>query len=172
MSKANCLLRKTLTATCVVFCITTTEAIGQETLYVDEVKVITCATSASPMTCVGNEANHCQRLHEDGFDGGTTQGISRCIDQETLIWGEILVKREMGLLKQLSERDSTSFAQIVSRVESFKEAQDVWLAYQDAECRLRYALTQEGTIRFNTLSSCKLTLTAARVAYLNELASN
>ena len=121
------------------------------------------------MTCVGDASNKCQGLHEDGFYGGSTNGITICIKHERKIWDQLLNKHEKKLSTYYDEVDRSSFKQAISRAESFEQTQKSWRDYRNAQCRFQYALRQEGTIRSIAFADCMLSMTARQVLFLRDL---
>ncbi len=165
-----------LTMVFIVFQVSTGYGNGTETnhpskeqLKINEAIAISCAASNDPLECVGDASNNCQMIHDDGFDGGTTLGITTCIVHETKFWDRLLSLREVELTEQYAERDNSSFKQIISRVQAFEQAQISWRAHRDAECRFQYALWQGGTIRSIEAAGCQLSMTAKRLSHLNHL---
>jgi uncharacterized protein YecT (DUF1311 family) len=152
-----------------MFYLRPTNVIAQERLRVNEAIVIDCVTSNTPSDCIGEASNKCQGLHDDGFDGGSTQGIATCINHEMQIWDQLLHKREKVLSKYYEELDTSSFQQTIMRAESFKQAQASWKNHLEKECRFQYSLNQEGTIRTITFANCKLSMTAKRVLLMRNL---
>jgi len=149
------------------------EALAQsflnEDIKVDKAVVFLCAKSNKPLECIGNAANQCQRIHKDGFDGGTTYGIATCLQHERKIWDSLLSLEEEDLNRYYAEQDIISFHSDISRLESFQQAQTSWRAHLKSECRLQLALNQEGTIRSIVASGCELSMVAKRLLFLKKL---
>ena len=140
-----------------------------EELKVNKTTILACATSDDASQCIGRAANQCQRIHDDGFDGGTTHGIATCLKHEAKIWDSLLSLDEKELYSYYAEQDTASLYTRVSRVKSFQQAQISWRAHLKSECRFQTALNQAGTIRSIIAAGCELSMIAKRLLYLKDL---
>jgi len=152
-----------------LLCLVPHTSVSQEKLKVDTSIILECAKSQSPLTCIGDASNKCQGFHDDGFDGGTTKGITICINHERNIWEQLVSKHEEKFSRYYGELDRSSFKQTISRAESFEQTQKSWRDYRNAQCRFQYSLRQEGTIRSIAFADCMLSITARRLLFLRDL---
>ncbi|MEP1587623.1 MAG: lysozyme inhibitor LprI family protein [Tateyamaria sp.] len=118
--------------------------------------------------CVGDAANACQGIHTSGFDGGTTRGISQCLEAETKVWDELLNLTYLSTQRLLAEQEDDARSNDPDRTDTFRDAQRAWITFRDAECLRLFSKWQDGTIRSNVFHGCLMTMTAERAIALVE----
>ncbi|SFJ29436.1 lysozyme inhibitor LprI family protein [Jannaschia pohangensis] len=138
-----------------------TPVTAQEIVF-DPALVTQCYTNGegTEPDCIGAASGLCQKRTEGGY---STLGMADCTNRETEEWDRLL-NEEYGLLRdQLDEIDDGTG---IDRSDALRDAQRAWIAYRDAECGLRYALWQGGTIRTTIGTACHLGFTAKRTLEL------
>lgn len=115
--------------------------------------------------CVGAASNACQA--EPGV--GTTLGIIGCHGAEAAVWDQLLNTAYGQAIAGLRAQDARQGTTPYSREDSLRAAQRAWITFRDAECTLRYAQYQDGTIRGPIQAHCVMRLTARRVFELVQL---
>lgn len=141
---------------------------AQETYHIDVPSVRACAQTIVPLggedpTCVGEAALVCA-----SDQGETTTATVGCLTTEAFIWETILSEVYAEALDHMEEQD-TQLSYSLSSAFALQEAHRAWFAFRDAECAMRWANWQDGTIRGPISASCTLELTAARVFDLRAL---
>ncbi len=141
------------------------------TAVVDPASVKAClADGGGPEAgCIGAAAELCMERTEGGF---STAGMSECTGAETGVWDRLLNETYRSLRADLDgadARDKPSGGQGIDRSDALRDAQRAWIAYRDAECRLRWAQFQDGTIRSTIAAGCHLDFTARRAFELRDM---
>lgn len=108
--------------------------------------------------CVGEAARLCQARP----GGDTTLGISECLMAETAVWADFMQEAYLRQRELLGQTNAALVAQL-------EAAQRAWVAYNEAECSLRYAIWIDGSIRVIVAGDCHLRKTAARARELAAL---
>ena len=135
-----------------------------ETTYEVDAGIVRACFDATPVpvrglpACVGEASARCQA--EPGV--GTTLGIIGCHVAETAVWDRLLNEAYSDVVAAFAAHDAAAGTTPFSRVESLRSAQRAWIAFRDAECTMRYAQYQDGTIRGPVQAHCMMRLTAAR----------
>jgi uncharacterized protein YecT (DUF1311 family) len=88
-------------------------------------------------------------------DKQTTLDISQCLNAELKKADTELNRSHLQALKKLKTADA----------ERLRKAQRAWVAYRDAHCNAEFELWDAGHV---ALPQCKLTLTKARTAEIEE----
>lgn len=143
-----------------------TSALAQNAEPVNVSEVLACASTEHPEHCVGVASNRCQGLHEDGFDGGTTLGITLCIRAEAEAWNTLLEDAEALLSERYSAEDHADSNTVVERGSALSVASAMWHKFREAECARVFAIYQRGTIRSVASAACDLRMTALRAIEL------
>jgi uncharacterized protein YecT (DUF1311 family) len=91
-------------------------------------------------------------------DKKTTLDISQCLNAELKKADAKLNRSYQQTLKKLKTADA----------ERLREAQRAWIVYRDAHCIAEFELWDGGTGGHIALPQCKLTLTKARTAEIEE----
>lgn len=110
---------------------------------------------------LGDASNACQA--EPG--GGTTIGITECIQAETAAWDAVLNREYQATRDALSGTGEAG----IDAGQALLDAQRAWIAHRDAECALTYARWQGGTIRSVAAANCAMVFTAARALGLRDM---
>lgn len=134
---------------------------------VDPASVEACLEAEAD--CIGAAAGRCM---EETEDGQTTIGMSGCTQAETEIWDRLLNETYGTLRAELDAVDARgglSGGQGIDRSDALRDAQRAWIAYRDAECRLRWVQFQDGTIRSILAAACQLDFTARRTFELRDM---
>jgi len=115
--------------------------------------------------CVGDASAACQA--QPGV--GTTLGVIGCQAAETEVWDDLLNQTYRDVLAGFEAHDASAGTTPFSRVETLRAAQRAWIGFRDADCRMRYAQFQDGTIRGPVQARCLLRMTAGRTFELLDL---
>ena len=147
-------------------------ALAQEVYSVEEKAVRACFDGADiPVNgvpgCVGDASAACQA--EPGV--GTTLGIIGCHAAETEVWDGLLNQTYRDVVAAFEAHDASAGTTPYSRVEALRAAQRAWIGFRDAECTMRYAQYQDGTIRGPVQAHCMMQMTAERTFELLALLS-
>lgn len=120
--------------------------------------------------CIGAASELCMERTEGGF---STLGMAECVAAETGVWDRLLNETYQILRADLDEADAQAGGragdQGVDRSDALRDAQRAWIAYRDAECLLRWAQFQDGTIRTTVAAACHLDFTARRAFELRDM---
>lgn len=123
--------------------------------------------TADGAACIGLLANPCMETP----DGGSTLGMSNCVNQETAAWDILLneVWPEVMAQARATDEEHAEFGTGATDVaEQLLTAQRAWLAFRDAQCGYEYAFWSAGTIRSNMYAGCMLDMTAKRTLELRD----
>ena len=140
---------------------------------VDAGEVAACL-AATPVgatypACLGAQSDICQQAP----GGGTTIGIADCIAAETAAWDALLNDAYRALISAIAARPAgAGDATAEDLTAALRDAQRAWIGFRDADCALRYAQNQGGTIRSIVHANCLLGMTAARTVDLRDMAGH
>lgn len=119
--------------------------------------------------CLGQASGACQGIRSGTADGGTTLGITQCIQAETALWDEILNAQYKRVQAALAIEDDAGMRAGIDRTDALRNAQRAWIAFRDADCTARYAMWQDGSIRSIVGANCMMTMTARRALALRDM---
>ena len=141
----------------------------------DAAPVRACFDGAAPgeaaPSCIGTAAGLCMEASDGGY---TTVGMAGCTSRETAEWDKLLNEVYRDLRAALEAEDARADPATgagIDRSDALRDAQRAWIAFRDAECRLRLAQFQGGTISRLIGTGCVLNATARRALELRAIAA-
>ncbi|SDZ04584.1 Uncharacterized conserved protein YecT, DUF1311 family [Jannaschia faecimaris] len=130
----------------------------------DQTQVQACLDSASPSTCVGDEAAACSA------QTGSNVGYGFCLRAELTFWDAEL-NRVYGVLIDLTEAQDAELKSYGSAAPAMtpalRAAQRAWIAWRDAQCDFIRTTFGGGTGGNPAATDCLMRLTAEQALRLD-----
>lgn len=123
--------------------------------------------AGNPSDCIGIAANIC--MEQPG--GGSTYGMSFCLDSELQFWDGLLNAHYQQLRAAMQDADRGLPDHLAVQASSLRDMQRAWIAYRDARCTHEAALWQGGTGSGPAFLNCAMLLTGEQALYLSALLS-
>ncbi|MBV0911416.1 lysozyme inhibitor LprI family protein [Anianabacter salinae] len=122
------------------------------------------AGEAERRDCIGVAASACM---EDTPGGGSTAGMSGCLDLERAYWDDRLNAVYQDLLAS-DRADDADYGgpNLPSKAEALRDMQRAWIAYRDGRCDYEYSQWGGGTGGGPAILGCLMQLTGEQVLYL------
>ncbi|MCG6903206.1 MAG: DUF1311 domain-containing protein [Rhodobacter sp.] len=124
---------------------------------------------AAQRACIGASANAC--MSATGM-GGTTIGMSGCIDRELGYWDGRLNDSYQRLRARERSEDAGygGAAGYVSQADALRDMQRAWIAFRDATCAYERAQWGGGTGGGPATVGCLMRMTGEQTLYLEQMA--
>jgi len=131
------------------------------------------ASSSSPWQvrdCIGASANVCMGATPGG---GSTIGMSGCIDRELQFWDAKLNETYQSLRakERREDADYGSAPGYVNQANALRDMQRSWIAFRDATCDYERAQWSGGTGGGPATVGCLMRMTAEQTLYLDQVQS-
>ncbi|MCP3972180.1 MAG: DUF1311 domain-containing protein [Rhodobacteraceae bacterium] len=118
--------------------------------------------------CIGTSAGACM---EATPMGGSTIGMSECLDRELDYWDERL-NAGYRVLRDKERRDDAEWSGspgVVSKADALRDMQRAWIAFRDATCDYERSQWGGGTGGGPATVGCLMRLTGEQAIYLESM---
>ncbi len=128
----------------------------------------TSGTYEEMESCIGASANACMAATDMG---GTTIGMSGCLDRELSFWDERLniVYRNLREQERREDADMADLPGAPKQAEALRDMQRAWIAFRDATCDYERAQWGGGTGGGPATVGCLMRMTGEQVIYLERI---
>lgn len=124
-------------------------------------------TSDAGQACIGLSTNNCTQSP----DGGTTVGMTFCLDQERDLWDVLLNKNyqaRMAEAKQIDAEMRELGSSVASQENALRSMQQAWIPFRDASCDYERSKWGGGTGGGPATVACLMQLTARQALQLSD----
>jgi len=119
-------------------------------------------------SCIGAAANACMSATDMG---GTTIGMSDCMDREFTWWDEQLneVYGQLRTKEQAEDAEYSDLPGAVNQAEALRDMQRAWISFRDTTCDYERAQWGGGTGGGPATVGCLLRTTGEQTVYLQSM---